>query len=188
LRSVNSDALVTNLGAVLNEGLIEAAGTGVDLSGDGRIDNVGQITATTGEGVILRDDGYLANHADALVSGGLHGVVLAGAGASLDNLGTISAENGAALLVENAAGSVTNYGLIERDGAGTAVHFNGDFENHLTNAAGGEIVGDVLFDAATAAHGITNFGTITGNVTLADGDAELWHHQFRHDHRQCHAG
>jgi len=173
LSSLNGDALVTNLTTVLNEGLIEAAGTGVDLSGDGRIDNQGQITAATGEGVILRDDGYLANHADAIVSGGLHGVVLAGAGASLDNLGAISAENDAALRVENAAGSVTNYGLIEREGGGTAVHFDGDFENLLTNAASGEISGDVLFDVDTAAHGVANFGTITGNVTLGDGDAEF---------------
>ena len=169
LRSDNSDALVTDLEQVFNEGLIDAAGIGVDLSGDGRIDNRGEITSSGGEAVILRDDGYLANHAAGVISGDQHGVVLAGAGAALDNLGSIIASNDAALRVENAAGDVVNYGLIERDGGGTAVHFVGNFENLLQNAASGEIKGDVVFDSS-AEHGVNNDGLIDGNVTLGAGD------------------
>jgi fibronectin-binding autotransporter adhesin len=141
-------------GSVQNAGTISASGTaglGVDLTLGGTVDNVGA-TATI--------DG---TYDGVRIAGGA-----AGAGALVDNQGTIIGAVGVDFATGNveAAGTVVNDGLIESTtSSGYAIAF-GDGNERLILQAGGSIVGSVqgYENASPAATTTIEFATNTSGT------------------------
>jgi hypothetical protein len=126
---------LTNNGAL-------TGGSGINLTSRSTVTNVGSITGTNVDGVILSSGGIVSNQAGGSIGGLGYGVSVTGAAGTVTNIGTITGTNANGVFF-GAGGSVTNQ-------AGGMI--------------GGGSSGVVVFGAAGT---VTNAGTITG--TTGDG-------------------
>jgi hypothetical protein len=154
-------ALTSTTGIVTNQagGLIDAAGTAVELTGRYlSLANAGIIEAT-GLGVSLAG-GALSNASTGRITGTATGIATEG-GASIANAGYIGASSGVALSLAS-GGVVTNSGTIEAARVGVAFTGIGSLANSgLIDATGSGGIGVQLFSG-----NITNLagGVIEGSI------------------------
>ncbi|KAB0264475.1 M10 family metallopeptidase C-terminal domain-containing protein [Microvirga brassicacearum] len=135
---------------ITNSGRIEAAQSGVSITGDGGngVVNSGVIVADAG--IDLRgDDNFIGNLGS--IHGTTTGIVLFGTANDIENFGTIGS-------------------------AGTAIAIFGSGDNNIGNYIGGVIAGGLNALAIGGGGGIehvVNQGTITGNIALKGGNDYL---------------
>jgi filamentous hemagglutinin len=141
------------LGTVTNVGGLIVAGNGINLAAGGNVQNgaagstsatiigyhIGVLAGTAGNPTTVSNFGTI----ESLQTGtsGYTGTgLLLQAGGAITNDGIISAANGLGINIQNAAGTITNFGTIERLGVGTT----------------GEAI------QMLAGGGVTNYGLISG--------------------------
>lgn len=180
--STSTAGVANAFGATIRGGVLAAStngdGDGVDVDGVLTLDNSGDILGYGAKGV---GSDTLPNNAEAVAAGG--GTIINTAtgriiGSTLladaPNGDTSRAGNG--ILVDNSSGgnavaatSITNSGLIQGK-TGVAIKMISNFDNTITNQAGGTIQGAGTGAAIQSGSGndtLTNRGTIIGDNGLA---------------------
>ena len=133
---------------VENRGSIVGSTLGLSFLGGGSVTNYGVIRATGpgGTGVSVAGGGVVFNGPSSVITGSV-GVAITGGPGTVLNQGFIgtggTAGLGPAVLLTDANGTVTNFGLISNDSGGVAIDFQGNGGNVLGLIAGSVIAGAV---------------------------------------------
>jgi hypothetical protein len=142
-------------------GLIEGD-DGVDIAGNGSVNNDATITATV-SAVIIGHGGSVTNAAGAAINGGSGGVTITGASGSVSNDGAIDATGSSGTAVELGAGGLLDNGSASSAGASVV---GGDYGVWAPDG-NATVVNDGLIDGNNAA-GID----IGGNGQVTNGPAD----------------